>query len=258
MPSLHIVEHSIQLSRHKRYTHIGQVLQDLIQQLGLYVMPTLSGGTHHYSQLHEDPPSSYYQDFPTDPKLDYFRHDRVDGWLANHQTLPSTYLEIKTYINDATTTLMGADNVKYIWTLTASPTQAGRYYAINMWAKAVCDLGETLALFMGFLEFNPSWPGQTRIVAHNDVWVDTGNNTRARLVVRRLDRQHVGISNTDFQLGDVRLNLDVCADRLFYMLNKRVLLDMGAWRQEPPGEVSTLLPYALYTFPAFVVALEPN
>ena len=88
VPTLHVVEHSIQLSRHKRYTHVGQVLQDLIQQLGLYVMPTLSGGTHHYGQLHEDPPSSYYQDFPTDPKLDYFRRDLVEGWLAAYNTLP--------------------------------------------------------------------------------------------------------------------------------------------------------------------------
>ena len=147
VPSLHIVNHSIQLSRHKRYTHVGQVLQDLIQQLGLYVMPTLSGGTHHYGQLHEDSPSSYYQDFPTDPKLDYFRRDLVDGWLTNHQTLPTTYLEIKTYINDATTTLMGADHVKYIWTLTASPSQPAYacYYTINMWTEAVYDLGESLA-----------------------------------------------------------------------------------------------------------------
>lgn len=45
------------------------------------------------------------------PKLDYFRHDLVDGWLANHKTLPSTFLEIKTYINQAATTLMGADKV---------------------------------------------------------------------------------------------------------------------------------------------------
>ena len=76
-----------------------------------------------------DPPSSYYQDFPTNPKLDYFRFDLVDGWLANHMTLPSTYLEMKTYINDATTTLMGGDNVKYIWTLTPSPSKPSTHYA---------------------------------------------------------------------------------------------------------------------------------
>ena len=93
----------------------------------------------------------------------------MNGWLANHQTLPTTYLEIKTYINEATTTLMGAGYVKYIWTLTTSPSKPARSYAINMWAEAIYDLGESLALFMGFLEFDPSRPGQTRIVTHNDV-----------------------------------------------------------------------------------------
>lgn len=105
---------STQLSRHQQFTHVGQVLQDLIQQLGLHVMPTLSKGTHHYGQSHEDPPSLYNQDFLTDPKLDYFCRDLVDGWLANHKTLPTTFLEIKTYINEATLTLMGASKVRYI------------------------------------------------------------------------------------------------------------------------------------------------
>ena len=39
------------------------------------------------------------------------------------------------------------------------------------------------------------------------------------------------------------------------MLNKRVLLDMGAWLQ---GIVTTLVPYATEAFPAVVVALEPD
>ena len=38
----------MQLSHHQQFSNVSQVLQDLIQQLGLYVMPTLSGGTHHY------------------------------------------------------------------------------------------------------------------------------------------------------------------------------------------------------------------
>ena len=53
-----------QLSRNKKFTHIGQVLEDTIRRLDLHVLPTLSGGTHHYGQLHMDLPSSYYQDFP--------------------------------------------------------------------------------------------------------------------------------------------------------------------------------------------------
>ena len=40
-----------------------------------------------------------------------------------------------------------------------------------------------------------------------------------------------------------------------YILNKRVLLDMGAWLQ---GIVTTLVPYAIEAFPMVVVALEPD
>ena len=158
------------------------MLQDLVQQLGLIVMPTLSGGKYHYRQLHEDLLSSYYQDFPTDPKLHYFCHDLVDGCLANHTTFPITYLEIKTYLNQHTTTLMSVDNVKYIWTLTTSPSKPYRYYSINLLAEAFYNLDESLALFMGFLKYNGM--GETHIVAHNDVWVDTGNNTWTRFKVQ--------------------------------------------------------------------------
>ena len=41
-----IVERSIQLSRHQQFTHVGQVLQDVIQQLGLSVLPTLLGDSN--------------------------------------------------------------------------------------------------------------------------------------------------------------------------------------------------------------------
>ena len=113
--------------------------------IGFAFLPTLSGGTHYYGQLHMDPLSSYYEDFPTNPELDYFRCDLVDGWLANHLTLPSTYLEMKTYINDATTTLMGGDNVKYIWTLKPGPSKPSTHYAIDLWAEGIYDMGKSLA-----------------------------------------------------------------------------------------------------------------
>lgn len=104
-------------------------------------------------------------------------------------------------------------------------------------------MGESLALFTGFLELDPNHPGHTRIVAHNAIWVDMGDETRARFEVRRLDRRHVGISDKDFQLGGVRLSLNVCANHFNHMLNKRVLLDMGAWIQDTTI-LSPLLPYA--------------
>ena len=101
--------------------------------------------------MQEDQSSSYYQDFPTDPKLDYFCRNLEDGWLGNHKTLPSTFLEIKIYLNQATTTLMGANKVKFIWTLKPSPTKPSTHYTIDLWSEDIYDLGKTLALFMGFL-----------------------------------------------------------------------------------------------------------
>ena len=52
----------------------------------------------------------------------------------------------------------------------------------------------------------------------------------------------------------VRLYLNVHPERLNYMLNRRVTFDMGAWIQDP----SPLLPYAIQTVPAVVMALEPD
>lgn len=245
---------SVQLSRHQQFTHVKHVLQDLIQQLGLYVFPTLSGGTHHYGQLHMDSPSSFYEDFPTNPKLDYFRRDVVDTWLATNKSFPTTFLDIKRYLNQATITLMGADRVKYIWTFKESVAKPVTHYAIDLWSEGMYDLGESLALFMGFLEFDPAHPGRTRIAAHNDVWVDTGDNTRARFEVARLDTQHVGISDEDYQLGGVRISLNIRADRLFYMLNKRVIFDMGAWLKDS----SALMPYVIQLFPVSIMALDPE
>ena len=63
----------------------------------------------------------------------------------------------------------------------------------------------------------------------------------------------MGISNEDNQLGGVRLSLNIRADRLFYMLNRRVLLDMGTWLQ--PTTSTDQLPYALLVG---VVGLDPD
>ena len=94
------------------------------------------GRPHHYGQLFIQTTRStiHWGDETHRPKLDYFRRDLVDGCLANHKTLPSTFLEIKTYINQATTTLMGADKVVDIWTLTTSPSKPSTHYAIDLWA----------------------------------------------------------------------------------------------------------------------------
>ena len=56
-------------------------------------------------------------------------------------------------------------------------------------------------------------------------------------MVRQLDRQHLGIFDLDYQVAGIRLYLDVHASRLFYMLNRRVTFDMGAWIQDPSPHV---------------------
>ena len=203
---------TLQLSPHKHFTHVGQVLEDLFEKLKVSVIPTLSGGKYHYGQLHMETPPTTDKNFPTNPKLDYFRRDIVDTYLATHGfgSLPTTFPRIKQYINDATLTLMGADKVKYIWTLKGSPTRPTTHYAIEMWAEGYYDLGESLALFMGFLELDPTRPGQTRIVAHKTVYADTGAGTQANWVIARLDVDHAGIIQKDYQLGGERILSQHC------------------------------------------------
>ena len=54
---------------------------------------------------------------------------------------------------------MGADRVKYIWTLKNSTARPATHYGIELWAFGNYDLGESLALMMGFLEPDPDRPG---------------------------------------------------------------------------------------------------
>ena len=73
---------------------------------------------------------------------------------------------------------MERDKIKYIWTLKDSPSRPTTHYAIEMWAEGFYDLGESLALWMGFLEPDPNRPGQTRIMAHDTVYAPMGDNSR--------------------------------------------------------------------------------
>ena len=116
---------------------------------------------------------------------------------------------------------MGADKVKYIWTLQDSPTRPTTHYAIEMWAEGYYDLEESLALFMGFLEPDPARPGQTRIVAHKTVYADTAAGTQGYWVVSCLDLDHGGIIQEDSQLGGVRIHLNIPIERLHFMFEKK-------------------------------------
>ena len=64
----------------------------------------------------------------------------------------------------------------------------------------------------------------------------------------------MGISDQHYQVGGIRLYIDVHPEQLNYMLNRRVTFDMKAWVQDP----SPLLPYVRETFPTVVVALAPD
>ena len=239
---------SVQLSHHQRYTHAGQVLQELIQRLGLYVMPALTGATtYHYGQMHMKPPS--LPQFPPNPKLDF-----VEAWLFAYNTLPITYLDIRNYIKDATSTLMGADHGQYIWTINRSLAHPSTY-AIDFWASAVYDLGESLALFMGFLELDPTRPGQTLIPEHNDLWVNT-YLYRSKLQVRRLNYPG-GLLDPNSSVCGVRINVQLHPGSVNFMKDKQVTFDMGAWRSSSSFFMSEV-PYIRQAFPVALIALEPD
>ena len=65
-----VVQRSIQLSRHQQFTHFGQVLQELIQGLGLYAIPASTGATYHYGQMYMIPPP--LAQFPPYPQTGLF------------------------------------------------------------------------------------------------------------------------------------------------------------------------------------------
>ena len=200
-------------------------------------MPSLSGGDHHFGQLQMEMESTDDDDFPMNSKLDYFRRDILDRYLASKLSLPTYFLQ--EYLNDATVTLMGADRVKYIWTTKNSTAHPDTHYTIETWAFGEYDLGESLAFIIGFLEPDPDHPSQTHIVDHNTMTVDVGAGRRATWVVMRLDRFHIGIKKEDFPLGGIRLRLDIPVEQLLYMRPRKVDFHMGAWIKSS----NILLPY---------------
>ena len=149
---------------------------------------------------------------------------------------------------------MPANQAPYIWTFKSSRTQSSKY-AIELWATAVYDFGESLALFMGFLEYDRTRPGHTRIPTHNDQWGDTGDNTRAWFKVLRLNYPG-GLVDLNSSVSGIQFYLDVHRERLNYMRNRKVTFDFGAWLQTPL--VSSMLPYTTEAFPAILIALEPH
>ena len=222
----------VQLSRHKHFTHVRQVVQDLIAQLGIYVLPMLSGGAHHYGQMHmQTPPSDNPGNFRRNPKLDYFRRDVLDAWLAAGHHFPQFYREVAQYLNFATATLLGSAQLRYTWSFYQSSTEPS-LYSIQVWGQASYDIGESLALIMGFLEVDPANPTRTRIAPHNRVTVRTGSSD-SEWKVTRLNRLHEGIEQQDYLVGGVRLILDTRLSDHPSTYDQTFSFDMGAWLQHP-------------------------
>jgi len=62
---------------------------------------------------------------------------------------------------------------------------------------------------MGFLEPDPNRPGQNCIVAHKIVFAPTGDDSQGNWVLSRLDLDHGGIIQEVYQLGGVRIHLNI-------------------------------------------------
>lgn len=242
----------IRLSPHKNFTHVKHVLQDPSQKLHLFTMPPLSGGKHHYGQLHLDSPSSYSgPSHLMNPKLDFFRKDIAEIMRLDIR-FPTSFLDMQNYLKTALRLLVGARWTSEVWTVKRSVARPGTHYALELWAQGSYDFGESLALFMGFLEPDPNRPNQTRIVAHNRTHVDTGRHY-SDWQVTRLDTHHVGIEDEDYQLGGVRLRLNVAVDDLPGTLGSKFVFDMGAWIRSPSGH----LPFTTVKTGATLIALSP-
>ena len=102
----------------------------------------------------------------------------------------------------------------------------------------VYDVGESLALMMGFLEPDPDRPYQTRMVPHQ---------------VTRLDTDHDDTQDKGSLVGGVNIRLDIPVECLPFMRDKYVEFDMGAWIQD----ADPFLPYLRKT-PFALISLKPD
>ena len=73
-------------------------------------------------------------------------------------------------------------------------------------------------------------------------------------MVSRLDLDHGGIIQEDSQLGRVRTYLNINVERLHYMFEKKAVIDMGAWIQDP----SPFTPHMRGASPLSLMSLEPG
>ena len=248
----------MRLNDNEKYTHYGQVLQDMVRELGIFTVPTLSGDKHLYGHLRMEPMG--LSNPPSNTKLDMFRSDIVAAYQRRYKKQApffpvELYGMVADYLRHATNTLF-QENIKEtnkVWDIWPSLTRPSTHYTLALSAVSEYDLGESLALMMGFLEPNPDRPGQTRMVPHNSMYVNTGNGTRAEWQVTRLDTDHDDTQNEGSLVGGVNIRLDIPVERLPFMRDKYVEFDMGAWVQD----ADPFLPYLRKT-PVALISLKPD
>ena len=165
-----------------------------------------------YGQVHMDPMG--ISNPPSITKLDLFHPDLVlAAQVFYNKQIPffrTRLIWMADYVKDATKTLfrLNRKDANRFWNILRSPIRPSTHYSLRLSAESEYNLGESLAVMMGFLEPDPNRPGQTRIVPHNSIYVNTGNGTRAEWQVTRLDIDHIGIQNEDILVGGVHIRLN--------------------------------------------------
>ena len=246
----------MQLNDNEKYTHYGQVLQDMVQELGIFMVPTLSRDQHLYGHLCMDPMG--LSNPPSNTKMDMFRSDIVAAYQRRYKKQApffpvELYGMVADYLGHATNILF-QENIKEankVWDIWPSLTSPSTHYTLALSAVSEYDLGESLALMTGFLEPDPNRPGQTRMVPHNLMYVNTGNGMRTKWQVTRLDTDHDDTQNEGSLVGGVNIRLDIPVERLLFMHDKYVEFDMGAWVQD----ADPFLPYLRKT-PVALISLK--
>ena len=240
---------NVTLSPYRKYHTVRDVVDGLVKGFETYSLPPLS----IYGKAHQESPSTYQQAYPDDPILDYLSPPMVRAWLDHHGTLPVRFHEVVEYMNWVSGQIDAYDALKFFWEFRKS----GRQYAITFYARAAFDLGESLALLLGFLEYDPQDQTRTRIPAHNKVTFSVGAGKVGEVQVTRIDPHHVGIRRGDAKYGGVRIETSIPLDRLVYMMDRQITFRMDRWTRRPTSDA---LPYAeqAYRRPFLLLPLQPD
>lgn len=211
-------------------------------------------GRYHYGQLHVESPSSLSgPQVLFNPKIDFFRKDILDTVLqSTNNQFPDTFKGAAAYLTQALALAVGADRTGDVWAIKSSKVLPHTHYGLEVWAQGAYDIGESLAMVMGFLERDPDHPTRTRIAAHNTLYQNTGTR-QSQWQIGRLDTHHSSSEDVDFQLGGVRLKLNIPVEDLYATLGKKYFFDVGEWIQS----TSPMLPFTAEVG-ATILALSPT